>query len=88
MVRSKWKVPYFHRSLLLVGDRSLKYKIAARSSTILPFFVGYKFLIYNGQAFKEIVIQPEMVGHKFGEFAFTRAIGSGAKLHERRKKKK
>ena len=36
--------------------------------------------------FKEVLIQPEMVGRKFGEFAFTRLVGSGAKIHERRKK--
>ena len=86
MARSKWKLPFFHRSLLYLGSKSVSYKIAARNSTILPICVGYKFLIYNGHLFKEVLIQPEMVGRKFGEFAFTRLVGSGAKIHERRKK--
>jgi len=88
MARSKWKIPYFHRSLLYLGSKNNRYFIAARNSMILPICVGYKFLIYNGHMFREVLIQSEMVGHKFGEFAFTRIVGSGAKIHERRSKKK
>lgn len=44
----------------------------SRASTILPQFVGYKFEIHNGMDYVNLVVAPDMVGHKFGEFAMTR----------------
>ena len=41
-------------------------------STIIPDFVGFSFLIYNGKKFIPITVSEDMVGHKFGEFAPTR----------------
>jgi small subunit ribosomal protein S19 len=43
-----------------------------RDLIILPQFVGRKIAIHNGKEFKEIEIQPEMIGHYLGEFAMTR----------------
>ena len=47
-------------------------KTWSRKSTIIPEFVGYSFLIYNGKKFIPIKISEEMVGHKLGEFSPTR----------------
>ena len=49
-------------------------KIWSRRSTILPQFVGLLFGVYNGQKHVPVQVTEEMVGHKFGEFAPTRAF--------------
>lgn len=43
-----------------------------RMLTILPNFIGKTISIYDGKKFVPVVIQPEMVGHRIGEFAPTR----------------
>jgi ribosomal protein S19 len=35
--------------------------------------VGLTFKVYNGKNYNEITIIDSMIGHKFGEFSFTRA---------------
>jgi ribosomal protein S19 len=47
-------------------------KTQARSATILPNFVGLRFLVHNGKIYEEVNITEDMVGHKLGEFASTR----------------
>ena len=47
-------------------------KIWSRRSTILPQFVGLTFGVHNGQKFIPVLVNENMVGHKFGEFAPTR----------------
>ena len=47
-------------------------KTWSRKSTIIPDFVGFSFLIYNGKKFIPLTVSEDMVGHKFGEFAPTR----------------
>jgi small subunit ribosomal protein S19 len=39
---------------------------------ILPEMVDIKFGIYSGKEFKTVEINPEMIGHRLGEFALTR----------------
>jgi len=43
-----------------------------RNMVILPKFVGHIVNVYNGREFQRVNIQPEMIGHYFGEFAMTR----------------
>ena len=47
-------------------------RIWSRRSTILPQFVGLTFGVYNGHKHIPVLVNEEMVGHKFGEFAPTR----------------
>lgn len=47
-------------------------KTRARGSTIIPDFVGMKFLVHNGRNYVPVFILAEMVGHKFGMYALTR----------------
>lgn len=47
-------------------------KIWSRRSTILPEFVDSFVRIYNGKTHVRCKITEGKVGHKFGEFAFTR----------------
>ena len=78
MSRSVWKGPFVDPSLLKkvekLKDQSNREPIKtwSRKSTIIPEFVGYSFLIYNGKKFIPIKISEEMVGHKLGEFSPTR----------------
>ena len=80
MSRSVWKGPFVDPSLLKKVEK-LKdqaniapIKTWSRKSTIIPEFVGYSFLIYNGKKFIPIKISDEMVGHKLGEFSPTRTF--------------
>ncbi|KAM3336589.1 hypothetical protein ACQJBY_030542 [Aegilops geniculata] len=47
-------------------------KIWSRRSSILPEFVGSTVLVYNGKTHVRCKITEGKVGHKLGEFAFTR----------------
>lgn len=49
-------------------------KIYSRRSTIIPAFVGLRFLIHNGKSFHGLFVKEEMVGFKFGDFAMTRTF--------------
>ena len=49
----------------------------SRRSTILPEFVGHTVAVHNGKKFIPVYITENMVGHKLGEFSFTRQF----KLH-------
>ena len=51
-------------------------RIWSRRSCILPQFVGSSVQVYNGKKWINLKIIGEMVGHKFGEFASTRTIGT------------
>ncbi len=44
----------------------------SRGMIIFPEMVGKQIDVYNGKEFVNVEIQPEMIGHRFGEFALTR----------------
>lgn len=44
-----------------------------RDLVVVPEMVGMKINVYNGQTFMAVNITEEMLGHKLGEFALTRA---------------
>jgi small subunit ribosomal protein S19 len=67
MGRAKWKSPYFK------NQKSNDYKkLVLKSSQIVPNFLGRTFFTYNGKLITKIIVLEEMIGHKFGEFCFTR----------------
>ena len=78
MSRSVWKGPFVDPSLIKKVEKlknqtkKAPIKTWSRKSTIIPEFIGYSFLIYNGKKFIPIKISDEMVGHKLGEFSPTR----------------
>lgn len=76
MSRSNWKGPYtgYTYEITDKNQKNLKSKlqILPRNYEILPKFVGMTFKIHNGKKFNEITVTEEMIGHKFGEFSFTR----------------
>ena len=43
-----------------------------RDMIILPMMVGCKIGVHNGKEYVPVMITPEMIGHRLGEFALTR----------------
>ena len=77
MSRSLKKGPFVDPKLLkkvMAQDKGepKPIKTWARSSTIIPEFVSKTFLVHNGKEFKKVYVTENMVGHKLGEFSFTR----------------
>lgn len=73
MGRSKWKAPFSSLNSTELLKRRNKNKYMGRSSKIMPAYLGHVFKIHNGRIFVELLISENMIGHKFGEFVFTRA---------------
>ena len=80
MSRSKWKGPTLSNE-----QKSTNYP--SRHSEILPNFLGSTVYVYNGKNHKELKITNDMLGHKFGEFSFTRAKFAFKKKKSKKKKK-
>tara|TARA_B100001964_G_C13810029_1_gene412614 strand:+ start:141 stop:377 length:237 start_codon:yes stop_codon:yes gene_type:complete len=47
-------------------------KTWSRRSTIVPEMIGFTFAVYNGRKHFPVYVSEDMVGHKLGEFVFTR----------------
>jgi len=85
MVRAKWKAPFVDYNLLnsILIDKTKNVIVTkSRSSLILQSFVGLTFQVYTGRSYTNVYIEEKMVGHKLGEFAFTRKLGH---IHEKKK---
>lgn len=82
MGRSLKKGPFVNQKLLWKIDQlnetgaKRPIKTWARSSLITPDFVGHTFLVHNGKDFVSVYATENMVGHRLGEFAPTRAFKS------------
>ena len=80
MSRSSKKGPFVAEYLLKkvneLNARRAKNPIKtwSRLSTIIPDFVGHTFEVHNGKEFKRVFVTEDMVGHKLGEFSFTRTF--------------
>jgi len=46
----------------------------SRRSTVVPEMVGHTIAVHNGKKFIPVYITENMVGHKLGEFSFTRTF--------------
>mgnify|MGYP000696659044 CR=1 FL=1 len=57
-----------------MGKQKVAIKTWSRRSMIIPDFVGHTFNVHNGKSFVPVFITENMVGHKLGEFAMTRAF--------------
>lgn len=64
-----------------MGGNKQVIKTWARASVIAPEFVGHTFAVHNGKEHIPVFVSENMVGHRLGEFAFTRKFkGHGGKL--------
>jgi len=46
----------------------------SRRSTITPEMLGHTIAVHNGKKFIPVYISENMVGHKLGEFSFSRTF--------------
>jgi len=80
MGRSTKKGPFVDLKLLRKVERMQAsgirepIKTWARSSTVIPAFVGHTFLVHNGRIHLRVLVTEDMVGHKLGEFSPTRTF--------------
>ena len=80
MARSISKGPFVDHHLVKKVETAQKQndkrpiKTWSRRSTILPDFVGLTIAVHNGKQHVPVYITENMVGHKLGEFAPTRAF--------------
>tara|TARA_Y100001970_G_scaffold283401_2_gene398448 strand:- start:63949 stop:64227 length:279 start_codon:yes stop_codon:yes gene_type:complete len=78
MARAVWKGPFVDGYLLKKAEAAREsgrkdvIRTWSRRSTILPQFVGLTFGVYNGRKFIPVLVNENMIGHKFGEFSPTR----------------
>ena len=80
MARSLKKGPFIDGHLLSKVEKAqaAKSKTPIKTwsprSTITPEFVGLTVSVHNGRAFSPVFVTENMVGHKLGEFSFTRTF--------------
>ena len=78
MARSTKKGPFVDAHLVAkvedMNTRNEKKVVRtwSRRSTILPEMVGHTLAVHNGKKFIPVYVTEHMVGHKLGEFSFTR----------------
>src|SRR5437763_6252172 len=46
----------------------------SRRSTVIPEMFGHTIAVHNGKIFIPVYVTENMVGHKLGEFSFTRTF--------------
>lgn len=71
MVRG-YKSPVQLRFLKKVDSGKNNIKTHARDVVITPKMIARTILIHNGKEWVQVMIQPEMIGHRLGEFSQTR----------------
>ena len=80
MARSIKKGPFVDAHLVAKVDAARAIsdkkpiKTWSRRSTITPDFVGLTIAVHNGKQHIPVYVTENMVGHKLGEFALTRAF--------------
>ena len=52
----------------------LQLRTHARNCTILPSFVGHTFHVHTGKDYAAVKVTEDMIGHRLGEFAFTKKV--------------
>ncbi len=72
------KVEALNRS----GEKAVL-KTWSRASTIVPEMIGHTIGVHDGRRHVPIFITEDMVGHKLGEFAFTRSFRGHSAKSER-----
>ena len=80
MSRSTKKGPFVHPSLMQKvlamqgAERREIIRTWSRASTVMPEMVGMTIAVHDGRRHIPVLCSENMVGHKLGEFAFTRTF--------------
>jgi len=92
MSRSIYKGPFFDiqlkEKLKLKEKKQQEVILKKKNSIILPEYINLFFKIYNGKQYLQLKVIEEMVGHKFGEFIFTRKLRKKDKKKKKKEKNK
>jgi len=72
--RRSLKRGFTEQEKILIEELSKKDnpKTQCRDLIIIPQIIGKKIRVYTGKEFVQIMIEPDMIGHRLGEFALTR----------------
>jgi small subunit ribosomal protein S19 len=80
MSRSVKKGPFIEPQLLKKvealnksGEKAV-IKTWSRASTIVPDMIGHTIAVHDGRRHVPVFVTENMVGHKLGEFAYTRTF--------------
>ena len=80
MSRSTKKGPFVSEKLLakvMAAQASTRKEVIrtwSRASTVMPEMVGLTIAVHDGRRHVPVFCTENMVGHKLGEFAFTRSF--------------
>lgn len=74
MERRKLKRGFTESEKILLENLKSKDRIKThcRDLVIIPDMLGKAIAVFNGKTFEQIIIEPEMLGHRLGEFSITR----------------
>ncbi len=67
MKRNSEKIKKFIQKLLKKKDAVIKTKV--REMVIIPQMLGRQFKVYNGKEYVDLMVKPEMIGRRLGEFS-------------------
>ena len=87
MSRSSKKGPFVDQKLLAKvqaaaqSGAKVQIKTWARACTITPEFIGHTLMVHNGRKFLPVFVNERMVGHKLGEFSFSRIFKGHGSSH-------
>jgi len=73
VLRQFQKIENFVSSAKIKISKNKPVRTHQRDLTIVPEMVGMRIAVHNGKSFVPVEIIGEMLGHKLGEFALTRA---------------
>lgn len=80
MARSLKKGFYVHPKIMKKVQKMIEkkekkiIKVWDRATQIVPDMIGFTFAVHNGKQFTSVYVTEEMLGHRLGEFAFTRTF--------------
>ena len=91
MSRSKWKGPFFDKTLYGKLNSSVRFslwnkKTWHRNLSVPSSLSNKRIYVYDGKLFKRINIVDEKVGFKFGDFSHTRKHNLPKKKKQLKKK--
>ncbi len=72
--RSLRRMNYKFRALISKIRRTPSQKIIKthlREMVVIPLMLGRRLQVYNGHEWTDVVVKPEMLGHRLGEYAIT-----------------
>lgn len=88
MKRSLWKLPFIHSTFFKKSKKNLNLKKIFLRNSLIPYnSLNKRVLVYNGHWFLGVAISKFMMGHKFGEFSFTKIYDGQSQIRRKTKKK-